>query len=123
MHDWEQSARLVRPYAITGGRSGEDLPSIELEALISVTAEGLRNLAKFRWEAAQIIEITKQPTALIELAGLLDVPLGVVRVLVADLSSRGVVEIIDPPTGTPTDVDELSYTSLLQKVLDGIKAL
>lgn len=123
MEDRTQAGRLVRPYTMTGGRTGADLPVIELEALISATPSGFRMRNQFRWEASKIIELSRRETAVIELAALLDVPIGVVRVLVADLSNRGAVQIIDPPTGLATDLDDLMYTNLLEKVLDGIKAL
>jgi Protein of unknown function (DUF742) len=123
MDERAQEGRLVRPYTMTGGRTGADIPMIALEALISATPDGYRSRSRYRWEAAEIIEICRKETAVIELAALLDVPIGVVRVLVADLSGRGAVMIIDPPTGLAADLDSLVYTNLLQKVLDGIKAL
>ena len=123
MDEFTQQGRLVRPYTITGGRSGADLPDIALEALVSATPAGFRMRSRFRWEAAELIELTRTDTAVIELAALLDVPIGVVRVLVADLAEHGAVRIIDPPTGVATDLDGLMYANLLQKVIDGIKAL
>lgn len=116
------SARIVRPYTLVGGRTAGDGPAIALEALVSATVDGLRMRWRYRWESAKIIELGRQETAVIELAALLEVPIGVVRVLVADLREKGAVRVTDPPSESPdTDVNE--YTALLNKVLDGIRSL
>ncbi|MGH8873370.1 MAG: DUF742 domain-containing protein [Acidimicrobiia bacterium] len=115
--------RIVRPYAMTGGRTGAGLPMIALEALVAVTPAGMRMRGRFRWEAAEIIAMSRRETALIELAAMLDVPIGVVRVLVADLRGMGAVTITDPPPESVTETDELAHIDLLEKVLDGIKSL
>jgi len=115
------SGRIVRPYTMTGGRTGSDLPRIALEALVTATPAGMRMRTRFRWESADIITHTRKETAIIELAALLEVPIGVVRVLAADLADKGAVTITDPPS--ETDVTSDGYTDLLQKVLDGIKSL
>ena len=58
-----------------------------------------------------------------EIAARLDVPIGVVRVVVADLAHRGAVQISEPPSDVPASLEGYTYTTLLQKVLDGIKSL
>jgi hypothetical protein len=123
MEEGHSEGRLIRPYTMTGGRTGSDIPLIALEALVSATASGTRNRHQFRWEAARIIELTRQQTAIVEIAARLDVPVGVVRVVIADLADRGAVVIIDPPTGITTSLDGFMYATVLQKVLDGIKSL
>lgn len=115
------SGRIVRPYTMTGGRTGSDLPRIALEALVTATPAGMRMRTRFRWESADIITHSRKETAIIELAALLEVPIGVVRVLAADLADKGAVTITDP--SSETDVTSDGYTDLLQKVLDGIKSL
>lgn len=113
--------RMVRPYTMTGGRTatGDDL--IALEALVVATPEGMRMRRRFKWESAEIIEHARREVAIIELAALLEVPIGVVRVLAADLVDRGAVTITEPPSELAGDSE--GYTDLLQKVLDGIKSL
>lgn len=112
--------RMVRPYTMTGGRSGVGLPELALESLVSVTPLGMRRRRHFRFEAARIISLARRQTAVIELAALLEVPIGVVRVLTADLREQGAVIITEPPS--PGNGD-MSYTDLLEKVLDGVKSL
>lgn len=117
------SGRLVRPYTLTGGRTGVGLPALALEALVAVTPAGMRMRHEFRWEAAEIVAMARKETAVIELAAMLDVPIGVVRVLVADLREKGAVTVTDPPSQRPGGVSEMAQIDLLEKVLDGIKSL
>jgi hypothetical protein len=113
---------MVRPYTMTGGRTGAGQPQLALEALVAVTPAGMRMRTRFRWEAAEIIAQTRSETAIVELASLLEVPVGVVRVLVADLQEQGAVNVTDPAM-VPFADDDAAYTDLLHKVLDGLNAL
>jgi hypothetical protein len=115
--------RIVRPYTMTGGRSGVGLPAIALEALVAVTPAGMRMRGRFRWEAAEIIAQSRKETAIVELAAMLEVPVGVIRVLATDLRDLGAITITEPPTETVTEGETSEYADLLHKVLDGIKAL
>lgn len=115
--------RLVRPYTMTGGRTGRELPPIALEALVVSTPTGQRMKDQLRWEAARIVDLTRRGVALVELAARLDVPIGVVRVLVSDLAKRGAVQVTEPRDEPVTEDDGLAYATLLKKVLDGIKSL
>lgn len=118
-----QPARLVRPYAITGGRSGTDLPLIELEALVCSTPQGQQMRSELRWEDARIVDMATAPLAVIELSAKLDLAVGVVRVLLSDLSDKGAIEITTPLTAEDRDMDSAAYTDLLNRVLDGIRSL
>ena len=55
-------------------------------------------------------------TALIEIAAKLEIPVGVARVVVSDLIKQGAVELL-------VEEDSVSYSELLEKVLDGIRNL
>jgi hypothetical protein len=115
--------RIVRPYTMTGGRTTTQSPPIALEALVAATPEGMRRRRQFRWEAAEIISRSRRETAVVELAALLTVPVGVVRVLADDLRAEGAVTITDPPSALVDATGGEVYTDLLHKVLDGIKSL
>lgn len=113
--------RIVRPYTMTGGRAGVESPPIALEALVAATPDGMRQRHALKWESGEILNLSRRETAVIELAALMKVPIGVVRVLASDLREQGAVTITDPPSGPTGDAGE--YTDLLAKVLDGIKSL
>ncbi|HEU5113919.1 MAG TPA: DUF742 domain-containing protein [Acidimicrobiia bacterium] len=117
------SGRIVRPYTMTGGRSGVGLPVIALEALVAVTPAGMRMRGRFRWEAAEIIAQSRREIAIVELAAILEVPVGVVRVLAIDLRDQGAITITEPPVETISESADGDYADLLHKVLDGIRAL
>ena len=55
-------------------------------------------------------------TALIEIAAKLEIPVGVARVVVSDLIKQGAVELL-------VEEASVSYSELLEKVLDGIRNL
>ena len=56
--------RLVRPYTMTGGRTGKDLPPIALEAIVVATPQGQKMKSQLRWEASHIIDLTRGGSAL-----------------------------------------------------------
>ncbi len=113
--DAEDTGRLIRPYAITGGRTGGEV-EIGLESQIQASTRASHHLGAYRWEAARLIELVQTPMALIELAARLELPLGVARVLVADLISDGAVVLHQPVTTQ-------NFGSLLERVLDGVRNL
>jgi hypothetical protein len=109
---------MVRPYALTGGRTrsvGEELP---FEALVVVTADGRARAGELPWEQRGIAEICSRAVAVAEIAARLEVPLVIARVLVGDMCAAGLVEVHRPePRGERPDL------LLLERVLDGLKAL
>ncbi|HEX4980800.1 MAG TPA: DUF742 domain-containing protein [Ilumatobacteraceae bacterium] len=114
--DADETGRLIRPYAMTGGRTGTEGDSIGLEAQIQASTRASTHLGAYRWEAARLIELVQTPTALVEVAARLQIPIGVTRVLVADLVRDGAVVVHIPRRSQ-------SFTSLLEKVLDGVRSL
>lgn len=113
--DPDATGRLIRPYAITGGRTGGDV-EIDLESQIQASTRASEHLGAYRWEAAKLIDLVQTPMALIELAARLELPVGVARVLVSDLINDGAV-VVHRPVATQ------NFGSLLEKVLDGVRNL
>lgn len=113
--DGDDTGRLIRPYAITGGRTGGEV-QIDLESQIQANTRASHHLGAYRWEAAKVIELVQTPMALIELAARLEIPVGVARVLVADLIADGAVVLHTPVTTQ-------NFGSLLERVLDGVRNL
>jgi hypothetical protein len=93
-----------------------------LEALVTATPGGAQMIDHLAYERAEIVRLTESPTAVVEIAALLEVPIGVVRVLVDDLVEISAVNVADP-TVDSFDPDGEDYADLLQRLLDGIKAL
>lgn len=114
----EHTGRLIRPYAMTGGRTAADVAPISLESQITATGFVPKGIV-YRWEPARVLQLCATPIALIELAARANIPIGVARVVVSDLCADGALDVQRPPT-LPTLTN---YASLLEKVLDRVRAL
>jgi hypothetical protein len=118
------TVRTVRPYTLTGGRTRTSGRSIALEAIIGVTGEqpagGTVNTAERR----AIVDLARnQVLSLAEVSAHLGLPLGVTRVLVADLADEGLLAIDGAVTARADDVYPAHDASLLETVLDALSAL
>ncbi|GDY31546.1 DUF742 domain-containing protein [Gandjariella thermophila] len=113
----EAAGPVVRPYALTGGRTGAAGERLDLAAQV-VATRARTNLAGLQPEHLRILELCQRPWSIAELAVYVDVPLAVAKVLVGDLVERGDVTVRPPvqPAHAPD-------RHLLQAVLDGIRAL
>ncbi len=110
--------RLVRPYAMTGGRTRSAGAEIPLEALVIVTDEG-RRAEGLAWEQRAIAELCASPLSVAEVSAHLKVPLGVARVLVGDMAAEGLVEM----SGASGSEQAPNDLNLLERVLNGLRAL
>ena len=115
--DDDSTGRFVRPYAMTGGRTTTDI-DLELETQIQATLTEAERSNRYQWEKAQVLELAQRPIALVELAARVGVPVGVARVIVADLVADRVM-IAQKSAST----NHTQYTTLLEKVLDGVRNL
>jgi hypothetical protein len=112
---------VVRPYAVTGGRTepadGEvlDLITIIVEAgRGSVDADPI----DFSPEHRRIVTLCRRPATVADVASDTALPLGVVRVLLADLIQSGRIKVLPQrPAGQQPSTD------LLREVLHGLRAL
>ncbi|MGW5747452.1 DUF742 domain-containing protein [Amycolatopsis sp. NPDC003861] len=115
-----RSAALARPYAWTEGRTA---PTVEIavEALVETTADG-RAEAGYQTSSAlaEVLELCVRPRSLMEIAALLALPLGVVRVLVSDLMQDHLVIVRDTLSDNAT-WDERH--DLMERVLHGLRDL
>lgn len=109
---------LVRPYALTGGRTKpkRDYP---LEALVK-TATDLEAGGFRSPEEAAIADLCSESRSVAEVAALIKLPLGVVRVLIADLADRDVVQV---HTLASADAGTRPDATLLERVLSGLRNL
>jgi hypothetical protein len=115
----DEGPALVRPYALVRGRTrtGRAEP-IPVEAIVITTQLG--SATHLQLERGAIIKLCEQPHSLAEVSALLHVPVGVVRVLVADLEAERLVQVNLPVTRQPDgSVDRV----LLERVLAGLEAL
>lgn len=107
---------LIRPYTLTGGRTESARTGVELISLISTIRPPTR-AERLQPEQHQLLALCRTPTALVEVAARLDLPIAVVRVLLGDLLDHDLVSVSSPSAaGTPD-------ARFLQAVIDGIHRL
>ncbi|UNO39755.1 DUF742 domain-containing protein [Streptomyces sp. MST-110588] len=110
---------LVRPYAMTGGRTRPRY-QLAIEALVSTTADPARMQGQLP-EHQRICHLCREIKSVAEISALLSIPLGVARILVADLAEAGLVAI-HQPGGDETAGGQPDVT-LLERVLSGLRKL
>jgi hypothetical protein len=113
--DRQEPGRLVRPYYMTGGRARPTQDDLEIEALVSTTAQGDRS-PKLTVEQRAIIALCRDLLSVAEVSARLDLPLGVTRVLIGDMATAGLVIV-----HRPTSVGDRPDLALLQRVLYGLQ--
>ncbi|MGN6523703.1 MAG: DUF742 domain-containing protein [Actinomycetes bacterium] len=111
---------LVRPYTRTGGRTkpGRDL---DLEALVLPTTNG-----REAWDSPllspehhSVIEICQSSVSVAEIAAQLRVPIGVARIIIADMVDLGLVEVLKTAAADGDERDP----AFLRRVLSGLQRL
>lgn len=115
----------VRPYSLTGGRTrfGHVLLVETFVAALDAPEER-RELpqgnatARVMPELRAIVEICRRMRTVAEIAALLKMPLGVVRVLLSDLADQGKIRVYGTGHG-PGQPDR----ALLERVLSGLRRL
>ncbi|MGQ4490441.1 DUF742 domain-containing protein [Streptomyces sp. 372A] len=110
---------LVRPYAMTGGRTRPRY-QLAIEALVSTTADPSRLQGQLP-EHQRICRLCFEIKSVAEISALLSIPLGVARILVADLAEAGLVAIHQP--GGDESAGGQPDVTLLERVLSGLRKL
>ncbi|MCF6526581.1 DUF742 domain-containing protein [Streptomyces sp. JJ36] len=111
---------LVRPYAMTGGRTRPRY-QLAIEALVHTTADSAQLQGQLP-EHQRICRLCYEIKSVAEISALLSIPLGVARILVADLAEAGLVAI-HQPGGAESNADGQPDVTLLERVLSGLRKL
>ena len=106
-----QEDSMVRPFVLTGGRTRAG-DGLRLETLLQ-TVPGVPAMT-LRFESQQIVELCRHPSSIADISAALQVPLGVVRVLVSDLVAIGHVAVVRTET--------LS-TQTIERIRDRVRSL
>jgi Protein of unknown function (DUF742) len=117
MHASPPAARIVRPYALTAGRTrtAVDLP---LEATLRLDTSATRRAWADDVQGKIIGVLDTRSVA--EVSALVQRPIGVVRVLLGDLVQQGFVHVQATLTETSTDDERFD---LRERTLRGLRAL
>ena len=113
----QDAGPVVRPYALTGGLTRPTGPRFDLLDMVGVVrraGEGMPDLAP---EQVEVLQRCQIPAPLVDLAADMDLPVGVIRILVSDLRERGLVSI---HRAQPAGLGDLK---ILQEVVDGLRRI
>jgi Protein of unknown function (DUF742) len=123
----QEAGPVVRPYAVTKGRTGSAASIGLIDMVVAVTGPppggsppaGPQPSGRLRLgpEHRQILARCGHPSAVVDLASDMDLPVGVVRVLLSDLMEHGLVRVLAASRGPVTN------NRVLREVLDGLQAL
>lgn len=113
----EPRPSLVRMYTVTGGRTAPRM-HLALEALVS-SATSMQLGLNYSREYRAISRLCLQVRSVAEISALLNIPLGVTRVLVADMANEGLVRVYQPQLESSGAPDR----NLLERVLTGLRRL
>jgi Protein of unknown function (DUF742) len=114
---YEEAGPVSRPYTVTGGRTRPR--GTRYFDLVDLIVRGARqaDTTSFSPERGRILALCRVPVSVAELAAIMGLPVGVVRVLLDDLLHENLIEVMEAPRGRVTD------QNLLRKVLQGLQAL
>ena len=116
-----EAGPVVRPYALTGGRTDPaDNAVLDLIAVIAASGPtpGPAELAKLGPEHRKLLSLCQAPVTVADVAADIALPLGVVRVLLADLIQQGMMTVLPRQFA-----QRQARTDLLKEVLDGLRSL
>ena len=113
-----EAGPVVRPYALTQGRTRHAGESFDLVATVMATPTALTEPAALAPEHMSVLQLARAPTTVADIASDVDLPLGVVRIILADLRELGLVAIRHPVV-----MAERVDKHTLREVLNGLRGL
>jgi hypothetical protein len=114
----QEAGPVVRPYALTRGRTRPRGESFDLIDVVAATGAPATEMPWLGPEHERILEACRRPAVVADVASDIDLPLAVVRVLLGDLYQEGLITVLRPASEAP-----ISDLSVMRNVLDGLKAL
>ena len=114
-----EAGPIVRPYAVTKGRTAPASGSYIglIDVVTAVADPQLPADARLSREHRRLLSYCHRPITVVDLASDIDLPVGVVRVLLSDLRQYGALRVVATPPGPVTN------DRLLRDVLDGLQTL
>ncbi|MCY0932162.1 DUF742 domain-containing protein [Streptomyces sp. H27-H1] len=103
-----------RPYTLTRGRT-QASRLLRLETLVEAATEA-RDHRSLMPEHEQIRRMCAHPRSVAEISAVLGIPIGVMRILVADLADSGLVRVHEQD-------ERGASAAMLQRVLHGLERL
>jgi len=114
----EEAGPVVRPYALTRGRTRPAGEAVDLIALVTAVRGVEVDTVELDPEHLALLQMCRLPASVADLAADLDLPLGVVQILLADLRVRSLIHVHHPAPPT-----QLPDPRILREVADGLRRL
>ena len=116
------SGPVVRPYAVTGGRTepadGEVLDLIAVVVAVGQAGGATDDPIRLTPEHRKILRLCERPMTVADIASDTALPVGVVRVLLADLILQDAVRVVRNRPAV-----QLPGNDVLKEILNGLRAL
>jgi len=113
----DHAGPVVRPYALIAGRTRPSGSHIDLVASVSAVPNAPPGDFQLEPEHLRLLRFCRRSASVADLAADLDLPLGVVRILLADLREHGLITINPPARPGLSDV------RVLKEVADALRRL
>jgi hypothetical protein len=109
---------VVRPYTLVRGRTQVGHGTFDLVTYVVAMVQSLYAWDGIEPEHHKLLTVCQRPQSVSELTARMNLPLGVVRVLLGDLLDMNVIRVSQPmhAGGRP-------HISVIRHVLDGLRAL
>jgi hypothetical protein len=112
-----EAGPVVRHYALTAGRTRPPGEKLDLIDVVTAVIDPRADTRELQPEHRRLIDLCRTPAAVADLASQIDLPLGVVRILLGDLREKGLVRVVRAPRR------DTRQESVLKNVLEGLRGL
>jgi hypothetical protein len=110
---------LIRPYAVTGGRTTSNWRDLDMITLV-VAARWDPSVERMGHDHVTVVRLCGRPISVAEISAGLSLPLAVTKILIGDLIEAGYLIFRAPPSPAGNQTPDIK---LLQAVLDGVRKL
>src|SRR5690625_184835 len=117
----EDEVYAVRPYAVTGGRVRSETANFPVEALVEALPGAGRRTGLTPEKRGIIDRTSSQYLSIAELSAYIELPVGVMRIVVAYLVEEDLVKVHG--VSSSSDYSPATTMSVLESVLNGISSL
>ena len=114
----KEAGPVVRPYALTRGRTRPPGKPLDLIAIITAVPRAKPDPVSLVPEHLALLRLCQRPASVAELATGLDLPVGVVQVLLADLREHSLITVQNPIPPA-----QLKDPRVLRDVADALRRL
>ncbi|ACZ83390.1 MULTISPECIES: DUF742 domain-containing protein [Streptosporangium] len=114
----EEAGPVVRPYALTGGRTSTSSAAFDLLSMVVATGSAVSASSHLGSEHRRLLGLMRRTRPIVEIASDVGLPIGVIRVLLGDLLDQGLILVRSPLPAATSPAE-----SLLKEVISGLRAL